>query len=216
MPQKQVHVRDHQRRKPLQEERVHVDDYNRIQDVNPRPTPGQEDLGPILTLLDRMADEEDKRREANAHYTLDGDPRVVQFVKDHYKLYDCGGTGKTKIYAREDPANSTNFAAIFADKVEANGDFLEFYRNGEISGQVADSRLRTLHEEPKQVEDVAPKKPEPVYLETANGKLRVTGVREDSLGYHIVTGDNWSQRTFSATRQEYDKVRVQLEAAGGG
>jgi hypothetical protein len=46
MPTQQIHVRDHNRRKPLQDDRIHVDDYNRTQDINPRPPPGAAELGP--------------------------------------------------------------------------------------------------------------------------------------------------------------------------
>ena len=46
MPVKKVHVRDHERRKPEQEARIHVDDYNRTQLVNSAPPPGAVELGP--------------------------------------------------------------------------------------------------------------------------------------------------------------------------
>lgn len=47
MPVQRVHVRDHDRRKPYQNEEIHVDDYNRHQDINPRPPPGSAELGPM-------------------------------------------------------------------------------------------------------------------------------------------------------------------------
>jgi hypothetical protein len=46
MPARQVHVRDHDRRKPHQEQEIHVDDYNRVQDINAHPAPGAAELGP--------------------------------------------------------------------------------------------------------------------------------------------------------------------------
>jgi ribosomal protein L37AE/L43A len=46
MPRKRVRVREHDRRKPHQDDRIHVDDYNRVQDVNLHVTPGAAELGP--------------------------------------------------------------------------------------------------------------------------------------------------------------------------
>ena len=46
MPVTRIHVRDHDRRKPYQESEIHVDDYNRMQDINPRSPPGAAELGP--------------------------------------------------------------------------------------------------------------------------------------------------------------------------
>lgn len=46
MPARRVHVRDHNRRKPYQESRIHVDDYNRTQDINLRSPPSAAELGP--------------------------------------------------------------------------------------------------------------------------------------------------------------------------
>lgn len=46
MPVQRIHVRDHDRRKPYQESQIHVDDYNRTQDLNPRPPLGAAELGP--------------------------------------------------------------------------------------------------------------------------------------------------------------------------
>lgn len=45
MPRKQVRVSEHDRRKPHQDDRVHVDDYRRVQDVNPHASPGAAELG---------------------------------------------------------------------------------------------------------------------------------------------------------------------------
>ena len=114
-----------------------------MQDLNPRPPPGREDLGPLLTVLDRMADAEDERRRNPELYKLDGDPEVVKYIAQHYDLYDCAGTGKTKIELDKNE-HGIHTRAIFADKVERSGDFLKFYRNGEISGEIADINLRSL------------------------------------------------------------------------
>lgn len=46
MPVQRVHVRDHNRRKPYQTDRIHVDDYNRVQDINAHAPPGAAELGP--------------------------------------------------------------------------------------------------------------------------------------------------------------------------
>jgi hypothetical protein len=45
-----VHVHDHDRRKPHQDQEIHVDDYHRVQDVNPHPAPGATELGPRTDL----------------------------------------------------------------------------------------------------------------------------------------------------------------------
>jgi hypothetical protein len=49
MPRKQVRVSEHERRKPHQEDRTHVDDYVRQQEISSRPPVDAAELGPSMS-----------------------------------------------------------------------------------------------------------------------------------------------------------------------
>lgn len=46
-----------------------------------------------------------------------------------------------------------------------------------------------------------------VKIKTYLGELKVEDIYENSLGYHAVTGKGLSQRTWTLTRDEYERLK---------
>jgi len=49
-------------------------------------------------------------------------------------------------------------------------------------------------------------------LKTGFGELEVEYIYENSLGYHVVTGEGFNQRTWFLSKARYDKLKEEMEA----